>query len=352
MPSYTLVMSCRSQALLSRFLVILLSMQVYVLLIALSLLAGSGILAWKAGRWMRRSLDAVRPMRLINPITRPAPLLAHSDLTAYPSRLEALELQLQEKIVLLDQQKTRLGTRLKELKGKGGRDDLTRKYTQDAMLLQNRQDSMRRILAQVWKTRSILLLRVHLAVTARQKPTLHTLPDPEAPNLDPARATRAFLEAASAVRCYLEEVETRRQDLAQLLPEPPSIAENNPAILESIQQEARTTELAYARLQEQMDRLADNLTYLGDHFETLVVMADPKDRMTREAGSAGKLLDEVDAALSSLEALASSVDPSTMDAAVSHLKRDISLLEEAGQEAAAEADASLEVAALLHSSPQ
>lgn len=206
------------------------------------------------------------------------------------------------------------------------------------------------MLGKVWKTRAILLLRVHLAATARRKPTFENLPDPGSkPTVATLkRATGHFHEAAAAVRFYLDEVAERRALLPGVVPNPSLEAELDDAVREPVRQEALATDRAYAQLLEQMDQLADNLTYLGDHYATVAVVAEGPASVPE--ANAAVLLEQVESSIEALDQLARLVDPGTVDAAVDHLAADISRLEVAGQEVSAEAEASLEVENLLRRS--
>jgi hypothetical protein len=316
--------------------------------------------AWQAGKWTgRRVLSVAKKGHKVlpGPVTQPfragkvAKTTPGEDLLAYPQKLEGLERQLEERLELLGQQERVVEARGDELRVKGGRDELTMKYREDLELLRQRSRSMRRVLGKVWKTRSIRLLRAHLAETARQKPSFSALPEPGA-KPTPAqlqRATGSFYTAAASVRSYLDAVVERRRWLAGILPEKPVLASLDDADHQAVAEELAATEQSYAVLLEQMDRLADNLTYLGDHYATVAAVVEGPDSRVPEA-SAARMLEEVERAIDSVERLAHAVDPGMVDAAVDHLSRDITRLEQAGQEVSAEAEASLEVEALLKQS--
>ena len=316
--------------------------------------------AWQLGKWTgRRMLNVAKKGQKALPGVIPSPFRKEKaakapqgeDLLAYPQKLEGLERQLEERLVLLGQQERVVEARGEELQAKGGREELAVKYREDLELLRQRTRSMRRVLGKVWKTRSILLLRVHLAETARQKPSFSALPEPGA-KPTPAqlqRATGSFYTAAAEVRSYLDAVVERRRWLAGILPESSPFASLEDADHQAIVDELAATEQSYAVLLEQMDRLADNLTYLGDHYATVAAVVEGPDSRVPEA-SAARMLEEVERAIDSVERLAHTVDPGMVDAAVDHLSRDITRLEQAGQEVSAEAEASLEVEALLKQS--
>lgn len=331
-----------------------------IVVIALMLLGvgamSSGLVLYLSGRTMRRIREQ-RKAKLGRhplppagteqvPLPPPQQMLPDpADMTIYPTRLEGLELQLAERIRSVVQQRSLLLARLQELQGKPGREDLSRKYTQDAGMLERRMEGMRRVLGQVWKTRAVLLLRVHLATTARQKPQLEDLPDPEYRPVS-ADTTDYYHAAAAAVRRYLGAVDQQRGRLAATIPRPPVEGLVDAAIRETVEQEYSAVEQSYRQLRDQMDRLSDNLTWLGDHLATVRVVEDDGGSMAPEEGAA-RLLEEIGVAVEEVDRLARSVDPHLVDLAVDNLTEDISRLEKAGEEAAAEAAAALEVESLL-----
>lgn len=330
-----------------------------LILIALLMLTGMGTLGfgmflYVTGRTMRR-LREERMRRLDKPpppIEEETPLVPverpilpdPSDLRVYPARLEGLEAQLAERVRSVEQQRGVVEARLADLQGKGGREDLSRKYGRDSEVLARRMEGMRRVLGQVWKTRAVLLMRVHLASTARQKPDLEDLPDPGYRPVLPEAPGR-YHAAAAAVRRYLERVDAQRGALVSAIPRPPVEAAVDGAIRQVVEAEYRTVEADYRQLRDQMDRLSDNLTWLGDHLNTVRVVED--DRDGGPGAEAARLLEEIGVAVDEVDRLAHAVDPHLVDVAVDNLAEDISRLEQAGEEAAAEAAAALEVEELL-----
>lgn len=293
---------------------------------------------------MRRVL--LRPERPALPGPTPGvPAVKTSDLLDYPRRLQELEQQLDARLGAVQAQIGVLYARRQEVGAKAGRADLASRYDQDLGLLIQREGSMRRVLGLVWKTRAILLLRVHLAITARQRPPLR-LPDPHDPSLDLSRATHAYHHAAGQVRIYLAHIEARAQEVERIVPAPAVGAELDEPMRAEVVDAQMGLRGEYRTLLEEMDRLADNLTWLGDHFATLSVMTTEARSPVME-GDPGRLLAQVGAALEDLSAMARTVDPVLVDDALDHLARDISRLEEAGREAEAEAEAHLEVERLL-----
>ena len=273
-----------------------------------------------------------------------------AELRTYPNRLAAIEEKLIERHSAVQEQLRVLQERRAEVETKDGRDDLTRKYADDIALLDRRAESMRRVIAMVWKTRAILLLRVHLAVSARRRPTLGPLPVPGAPPNDLARAAGTCHEAAIAVRFYLEDIDERTAAIENIVPTAPLSGEVDDAVRALVEAETEATRAAHKSLRDQMDRLADNLVWLGDHFSTLKVVdgaEEPPTDPVGKDGSAASLIEQVAAAMKGLNQLAGSVDHSVAAAAVAGLTADVSRLEEAGLEAEAEAEAELEVERLV-----
>lgn len=318
--------------------------------IAVGVTLGAGVAA-VAGIYVVRTARRLPPFRRGAPrivVRPPAPAARDegADLLAYPQRLAELEDRLVDRHRAVQQQLHVLSARRAEVAAKGGRDDLARKYDADLAMLLRRGESMRRVMGLVWKTRGMLLLRVHLAVTARRRPALGRLPQPGTPGVQLAAGAAAYHEAATAVRFYLDEVEARAAELPAVVPAAPPSAEVDDAMRAAVDREMDGIRAAYADLRDRMDRLADNLTFLGDHFGALAVVDDEPDD-ARALGGSGHLLEEVGAAIAGLNELAGRVDPGVVDSAFSNLAEEITHLEEAGLEAEAEAEAHLEVERLL-----
>lgn len=316
----------------------------------LFLAAGAAFLAFVVAIWFVvsrvRRLPLVQRLPMIG--VRPAPraLEEGADLLSYPRRLEEMEARLVERHRAVQSQLQLLAARRAEVSAKGGREDLAKKYDADLVMLDRRAESMRRVMALVWKTRTVLLMRVHLAVTARRRPELGRLPSPGTPGVNLPDATASYHNAATAVRFYIDIIEIRIAEFTADAPVPPVAAEVDDALLAGVTREHDGVRVAYGDLRERMDRLADNLTFLGDHFGTLAVVdSEPED--LRADGDPAHLLEEVAAAIAGLNELAGRVDPSVADSAVTNLAEEITHLEEAGLEAEAEAEAHLEVERLL-----
>lgn len=314
---------------------------------------GGGYVTGKAAHLFRR-MPGVRRVPLIGVKTPlppvPSPHREGEDLLGYPRRLAELEDRLVDRHRAVQQQLQLLHARQDSVRAKGDRDDLIKKYDADVAMLDRRAEGMRRVMGLVWKTRAILLLRVHLAVTARRRPVLGKLPDPTTRKGAFPDATAAYHEAAAAVLFYRDAVQDRARELDAVVPEPPVSAEIDPAQDAEVDDERRSVRAAYDALAARMDRLADNLTFVGDHFAALAVVDTEPEDLAVDGGPA-QLLEEVAAAVRGLDDLGARVDPAVVDSAVTHLAEEITHLEEAGLEADAEAAAHLEVERLLGQFP-
>jgi hypothetical protein len=301
-----------------------------------------------------RALPERRRRRRLARAAHPLPPLPvqeeGADLLGYPRRLEDLEGRLVERHRAVQEQLRLLSARREGVRAKGDREDLLKKYEADVAMLDRRAEGMRRVMGLVWKTRAILLFRVHHAVTARRRPSLGKLPEPTGGVTAPAGATASYHAAAAAVLFYRDLVEARAGELAAVVPSPPVSAEVTEAQRREVEAERAQVAAAYAALGARMDRLADNLTYVGDHYAALAVVDTEPEDLAVDGGPA-HLLEEVAAAVRGLDELGARVDPAAVDDAVSGLAEDITHLEEAGLEAEAEAAAHLEVERLLGQFP-
>ncbi|MDP2314197.1 MAG: hypothetical protein Q8P41_14940 [Pseudomonadota bacterium] len=317
------------------------------ILLGAAAFSGGYVAGW-VGRRVRR-LPGVRRVPMLGIPTSLPPLPTPeegADLLAYPRRLAELQERLAERHRAVQQQLQVLAARRDGVRVKGGREDLIKKYEADVVMLDRRAESMRRVMGLVWKTRAVLLLRVHLAITARRRPLLGKLPDPTTRKGALVGATAAYHSAAAAVLFYRDTVMERERDLDNVVPVPPISAEIDAQHHAEIDAERLSAQSAYAALAGRMDRLADNLTFVGDHFAALAVVDTEPEDLAVDGGPA-QLLEEVAAAVRGLDDLAGRVDPTVIDSAVIHLAEEITHLEEAGLEAEAEAAAHLEVERLL-----
>jgi hypothetical protein len=322
-----------------------------VILVMLGLTAVAAVLGYVAG-WLGsrvRRMPVVRDVPLIGvrPSLPPLPKGEEgADLLAYPRRLGELLDRLVDRHRAVQGQLQVLGARKDNVTAKGDRDDLIKKYEADLALLDRRAESMRRVMGLVWKTRAVLLMRVHLAITARGRPALGRLPEPSAQKGGFVGATAAYHNAAAAVLFYRDTIGERARAFEESIPPAPLSAEVDDALRAAVEEERVSVRAAYVALAARMDRLADNLTYVGDHFATLAVVDTAPEEMPLDGGPA-HLLEEVAAAVRGLDELAGRVDPTAVDTAVTNLAEEITHLEEAGLEADAEAAAHLEVERLL-----
>jgi hypothetical protein len=333
-----------------------------IVLTLLMLLFWPLVLAFYAARTAGRRLAARGPRAL--PAGSSSPTADDTaDLAAYPERLAELEVALAGRHTEAQQQRALLEARRAEVANKPGREELARKYEADEALLVRRAAGMRHVLGVVYRTRAVLLLRVHLAVTARRRPALDDLPRPAVPmgargpgsanpvgakgaDLDLAAAAERYHSAADAVRAYVTTIEARAGEVADLVPAPDPVAEVDDAQRASIAAERDAVAAAYAALRDRMDHLADNLTFLGDHHATRRVV-DGGAPPAGGIGAPARLFDEIAAALAGLDDLAGRVDPAVVDSAVDQLADEIGRLEASGLEAQADTDAHLEVERLL-----
>ncbi len=273
------------------------------------------------------------------------------DLLRYPTRLAELEHKLQLSLRAVDEQVDHLHARRDRIAAKDDRSELMGRYEVDAAMLSRRVERMRRVLALVWRTRSVLLLRAHVAITARARPVLERLPEGEIPHGRLGAAAAAYEDAAGRVRRFVIEVEGRMADLHVCLPSPPAAADVSDADRAQVDEEMERARHTYAELENRMDRLADTLSYLSDRCRTRQVVEGTPVSLEAEPGTEG-LVDDLNGALGALNDLAELGDRALADTAMDNLAEDISQLERAGLEAQAEADATLEVERLLEQFPQ
>ena len=322
---------------------------------AIGVLLGGAAVAGGFLAWTRRNVSRLplpRRRRPELPPSEPEPEEG-ADLLAYPRKLEALEDALELRHRAVQDQLQLVHERALEISVKAGREELLRRYAEDEALLKRRAEGMRRVLGLVWKTRSILLLRVHLAITARRRPTFPPLPAAGELPQELHQAASRYKEAADAARHYAEEVEDRSRSLGDTSPSAPLSADVDEAIRAAVQAEHQQVAGAYTHLREQMDHLADNFTWLADHLSTLVVVTDPAadGAAPPPADGTARLLVEVQEALGEIAELARLVDPNHADSAVEHLAANITRLEVDGREAEAAAAAELEIDQMLRRGP-
>ncbi|MFM2245876.1 MAG: hypothetical protein RL071_1950, partial [Pseudomonadota bacterium] len=234
---------------------------------------------------------------------------------------------------------------------KEDRAEIAERYDRDALMLSARVDNMRRVMALVWRTRGILLLRAHVAVTARRRPGLEHLPAGEIRSADLSRAAEAYDAASDGVRRFVIEIEQRRGDLRLAVPAPLPGAAVTPDDKAAVAKELEHAEETYRALQNQMDRLADTLSYLGDRCHTRKVVEGASVTMAGETGTED-MLHEVNEALTALNDLSDFGDRALADSALENIAQDISALEATGLDLRAAAEAELEINKLLEQFPR
>ncbi len=330
---------------------------VNILLFVASVLALGGIGAYVAARLAYKTAGKVRRLPVVRKIpvlgVKPPepPLAIDADLRAYPERLLVLESRLVVRHAAVQEQLRLLADRRAEVGGKSDRQDLVARYEDDIGHLDRRATSMRRVMALVWRARAVLALRVFHAVTGRLRPKLPLLPDGsrKMSRDELLRARGTYLEAAAAVKFYIDEVRERLRALSEVVPSAPTSADVDPEMLAAVEGERARVVGAHESLLARMDRLADNLTWLADHAGTLHVVDDevPMPVAGPKGETATHLLEEVDAAVTALNALAGAVDRHLADRALDELTDDVGRLETQGLEEQAAAQAELEVAKLV-----
>jgi hypothetical protein len=273
-----------------------------------------------------------------------------ADLLRYPARLDQLESELRASHVEAEQQAGHLKARQERLSGKDDRAELAARYEADAQMLERRTASMRKVMALVWRTRVILLLRAHVAITARRRPELGHLPEGDIPSTRLRAAAEAYDQAAESIRKFVSHIDERLADIKHTVPSPSSLAEVSASDKAVVERELEEAQGTYRTLRDQMDRLADTLSYLADRCHTRQVVEGAAVTLTAEAES-DSLFEEVSNALSALHDLSELGDRALADSAMDNLAEDISHLERAGLDAQAAAEAELEVSRLLEQFP-
>lgn len=318
----------------------------------LGLLAGGGAGLYWLGRRLRasRSLEGGDPRRLAVPIQvrRDDAWFRGDDLLRHPRRLAALEARLKEQHAAATSQADRLAERAEELGQRPAREELARRYEEDERLLRRRAERMGRVLGMVWKARALLGLRAHVAITARRRPVLRDLPEAEVPVGELAQAARRYDLAADAVRAFVVELDSRANDLDEVVPLPAEEAVVTDTTRMAVEGERNHALQTYAELRGRMEELADTLAYLGERCRTrALVEGGPAAELDEPGADGAGLIEELNRALGELSQMAEAGDKKLADAAMDKLAEEISLLEKAGIDAQAETDAVLEVQRLL-----
>lgn len=275
------------------------------------------------------------------------PWEAGEDLLRYPRRLSELEQQLSESHREAELQGDHLAERLSSMEEKSGRENLATRYREDLALLHRRIQSMRRVLGLVWRTRAILEMRAHLAITARRRPNLDALPEDEVPADKLEQVAEDYDAAARDVRRFVEDITSRSGELPLAIPSAPISAEITEVLRSEVDDEKGRVLSAYQQLGERMDHLGDTLAYLSDRCRTRRVFEGSAAGLTGADAGGEALINEVESALAELNDLAEVGELHLADSTLDALAEGISQLEQAGLEVQAEADAAMEVARLL-----
>ena len=288
---------------------------------------------------------AARHSKLSGP-SHPRGWAQGDDLMAFPRRLLGLEQQLAQGLDDTEGQAAHLRGLQAAVAAKDQRDELVGRYADDIRLLERRAAGMARVLGLVWRTRAILALRAHTAVTARRRPGIEGLPVGAIEGRDLDAAAITYAAAADQVRAYVIDVGQRALQITVLLPDAPGSAVVDPAARQTVDEERDQAVATHQRLQAEMDLLADKLNYLAERCRTRKVVEGVAVGLD-EQGGGGAVFDEVNRALLGLSELSRIGDQQLADTALDDLESGISRLERAGLEAQAEADAAREVAKLL-----
>lgn len=272
------------------------------------------------------------------------------ELRGTPLRLAQLERQLSDALRRADQQSGHLLDRRRRIEDKEDRGELLARYDEDVQLLARRAVNMRRVMALLWRTRAILELRAHIAISARRRPDLAHLPEGEVPKQRLDLAAEQYDQASEAVRSFVGYIDERASDLKLAIPRIPDGADVDEQDKAMVAAEQQRTAETYTALQRRMDRLADTLGYLADRCRTRAVVAGSEVQLEAGAGTEG-LLSEVADALSGLQEMSRIGDQQLAESALDNLAEDISQLERAGLNARAAAEAELEIARLLEHVP-
>ena len=345
-----------------------------LLLVLGAFAVGAYLMIWVPLKWHRE--HGIVGQRKKFPAHRDSSWLEGSDLERYPERLRQLEIQLDESLTAVQSQVEHLNEHHHEVQAKLGREELVGRYMEDVELLNKRAEHMRRVLGLVWRTRSLLTVRAHLAVTARRRPNLdfggldapsEVVPSEASEPAPVVRPAMEYREAADEVHDFVKLIRHRRAEIDEILPRAPRKARVMDSDEAMVEQEAVRIREAHRDLEERMDLLSDSLTYLADRQQTrqlvrgtqqhdgelgrIVDHAELGPGLEMAGGSAESMLDAVSKALEELDELTCAGDRHMADAAIDNLAEDISHLERAGLEAQAEADAALEISRLIDNFP-
>jgi hypothetical protein len=269
------------------------------------------------------------------------------DLLHYPRHLETLERRLVRTLAVAGEDLTHLEHRKSDVAAMDQRRVLADRYTEEVAALKVRMALLRRVLAQIWHTRSVLQLQAQLAVTARHQPFLEELSVLTEPSAEQAERCE---HAAFEVRRFSEHLAERIRDGSLQVPREPLDGTIGEELRANVEAERARVEKVYRRLHRDADRLADTLRYLADRHRargSVLPQGSGEEQNLDLAKESHALVSEVDVALSGLHGLFQTGERHLVDAAVAHLEQDICQLEQVGLEAEAAAVTELEVARLL-----
>jgi len=274
-----------------------------------------------------------------------------ADLMRYPDQLALLERRLERSCLEAEDQVRHLKRQRDRVGAKGAGESLSARYDADAVQLESRQAQLQRVLGLVWRTRSILILRVRVARVARACPRmidLPEIPEGEANWDDVADSLRVFRRS---VRDSMSAIGIASSDLALSLPSVPSRAQLEGGEQERIREELDRARASLDLIGRRMEQLSDTVAYLADRCRTRgVVEAAPLEISTE--GEAEGLLHDVRAALQELDGLSDLVDRRLAEDALDNLAAGVGQLEKEGLDAQAESDAAVEVDRLLEQFPR
>ena len=271
------------------------------------------------------------------------------DLGRYPERLAALERRLEASLRAGQGQALHLAAKRADIATKPGREGLADRYGQDLLVLEKQAEATRSVLSTLWRTRAVLLLRVHLAHSARRHPNLSHLPQPL--NVGPDEldaAVREYARACKRVREFVVHLDNQHELLPEVVPAPSVYSDIAAEHRDLVEVEMRQISETFLQLRERMDALADTLDYLCERFRTQKVVEGTPAGFDL-GPEAGLLVQEVAAALGELETLSAVGDKGLAEVAVDGLVSEITTLEKVGLDINLQADANREVERLLAS---
>jgi len=277
--------------------------------------------------------------------------LEGADLMRYPDQLARLERTLDQSCMEAEDQVVHLRRQRDRLGSKDQGEALSARYEADATQLQHRHAQLQRVLGLVWRTRSILILRVKVAIVARACPRMGELPIlPEEESAEWDGVADAFRAFRVRVRKAMRVIRVAATDLALSLPSAPSRARTEAEANRAISEELARARLTLEIIEKRMDHLADTVAYLADRCRTREVVESAPMEIGTE-GNAEELLNDVSEALFALDLLSDLADQRLAEDAMDNLSAGITQLEREGLDAQAESDAAMEVDRLIEQFP-